>query len=104
MTDSSLLPPLPIDAATKDGKGKTWAGILAAICASYMMNWLSLHGVNFEVWKIPSELVKATIIGHLVGFFVWVTPKNFVGAIGDGLRFVHDAATQWWNALRYGKE
>lgn len=104
MTDSSLPQPLPIGAATKEGNGKAWVGALAALCATYSMNWLSLRGIDFKVLDISSELVKATIIGHLVWFFTWITPKNFVGAVRDGLRFVHDATASWWDALRYGKE
>jgi len=62
----------------KGGNAKIVSGILAAGLSSYLMNWFSLHGVDFEALGFPSEMVKASLIGTLTGLFVGLTPHNFV--------------------------
>lgn len=88
----------------KKGSGKTGAAIIAAGMASYFMTYCSLHGIDFEVIGIPSELVKATIVGHMAGFIVWFTPQNFVQEVKNGILFVRGAIKTWWIAARDGTE
>ena len=86
------------------GNSKTISSIFAAMVASYCMTQASLHGVNFETMGVSSEIVKSLLIGSLVGFFAWLTPKNIVGAIRDAILFVRDAIISWRQAATEGKE
>lgn len=71
MTDPTL-------SEKKTGFGKVGSSILAAAISGYVVNQFSLHGWDFAALGVPSEVVKASIEGTLVGFFVWATPQNFV--------------------------
>lgn len=52
--------------------------------SAFSMNWLSLHGVDFKVFGVPSEVVKATIESHLVLFFMWLSADHIVeSAVGS---------------------
>lgn len=85
----------------KSGWGKAVSGLLSGIATTYVMNLASLHGVNFELLGIPSEMVKAGIDGVLVSGFVWATPPHFVAAVKDAILFIKDALRQWreaWNS------
>ena len=86
------------------GYGKTGAAIISAFVASFIMTQLSLSGVNFEVMGVSSEIVKSLIIGHLVGFFTWLTPTSFVMAVRGGILFVRSAFKSWHDAATDGKE
>jgi len=86
------------------GYGKTGAAIISAFVASFIMTQLSLSGVNFEVMGISSEIVKSLIIGHLVGFFTWLTPTNFVMGVRSAILFVRSALKSWHDAATDGKE
>lgn len=63
------------------GFGKVGSSILAAALSGYIVNKFSLHGVDFTEFGVPSEVVKASIEGTLVGFFVWLTPQNFIDEV-----------------------
>lgn len=92
--------------ATEEGKlgfGKIAAGFLACGLSSYIMNQLSLHGVNFEEDIIPgvkvsSEIVKSSLEGTLVGFFIYLTPQHFVAFVSDVLIFTKQTLKTWQNA------
>ena len=62
---------------------KVIAGVVAAGCTSYFMNWCSLRGVDFEALGVSSELVKSTIIGSVSGTLVGLTPDSIVQDIID---------------------
>lgn len=66
---------------SRSGFGKVVSSILAAGLSGYIVNQLSLHGVDFAALGVSSEIVKASIEGTLVGFMVWLTPQNFVDEI-----------------------
>lgn len=76
----------------KRGLGKVGAAILSGIVTTYIMNKASLHGVDFTLLGIPSELVKSTIDGTIIGTLVGFTPAHFVAGILDGVVFVR---TSW---------
>lgn len=82
----------------KKGVGKLGAAFFAAFIGSYVMTQLSLRGVNFEVLGVSSELVKSTIVAHLVTFFVWLTPRNMVEWITEVIIFWKSAFKKWRNA------
>lgn len=90
--------------ANPPGNSKTFSAILAAVVSSYCMTKLSLNGVNFETMGVSSELVKSLLVGSLVGFFAWLTPRNFVGAVRDIILFVRDAFISWRKAAKEGQE
>lgn len=90
---------------TKSGTGfQIGASFLAAGIASYAMTQASLHGVNFEVLGVSSELVKATIIAHLVAFFTWASPKNVSDAIRGAIIFVKKTLRSWHDAWTNNEE
>lgn len=72
---------------SKSGFAKVGSSILAAGLSGYFVNWLSLHGVNFTEFGVSSEIVKASLEGTLVGFFVWMTPQNLVDEIVVFIKF-----------------
>lgn len=85
----------------KSGTGKFWAGVVAAGISSFIMNRLSLHGVNFEVSdgvisgvKLSSEFVKSSLEGGLTGFLVWITPSHIVAWIVDCKKSLKDYIQQ----------
>ena len=78
---------------------KIGASIIASWAASYAMTQLSLHGVDFTEAGINSEIVKSTIIGALVGFFTWLTPKHLVQSVTDAIIFCRNAIKEWRDAL-----
>lgn len=83
------------------GLGKVGSGIISGLLASYIMNQASLHGVDFQLLGISSELIKSSIEGLLVGVFVWMTPSHFAAAVTDGIVFIKATAKQWrdaWNS------
>ena len=99
------------DLGTSGGLGKVGTAILSAFLASLLMNWFSLHGVNFETLGFPSELVKSTLIGGFVGFFTWITPNHFVEGVIDFILFlrrakkqINDAANQPLDATSQGEK
>lgn len=96
--------PQEIDRRKPEGKGKTGAAILAAMCASYFMTQMSLKGVNFETLGVSSEVCKSIIIGTLTGIFAELTPKNFVDSVKEGILFIRAAAKSWRDAIVDGKE
>lgn len=72
----------------KQGSGKIWSGVVAAGLVSYGMNWLSLHGVNFELLGIDSEVVKSSIIASIAGGAIKLTPENIVQQIKCFIIFI----------------
>lgn len=78
----------------KIGHGKIVSGIIAGILTSYLMNQASLHGINFELLGVSSELVKSTIDGSLVGIIIGLTPSHFVAAICDAKVFIKTSFKQ----------
>lgn len=84
----------------KIGLGKIVSALVCGWCASYFMNQLSLHGVNFEMTdvipgvKVSSEVVKSTIEGALEATVVALTPQHFVAWTVDMIRWVRAAAKQ----------
>ena len=81
------------------GYGKVGASIVAAWVASYIMTQASLHGVDFSLLGVSSEIVKSTIIGVLSGFFTWLTPKAFVQSVTNAIVFGRQTIKQWHQAL-----
>jgi hypothetical protein len=73
--------------------------MVASWAASYAMTQLSLHGVDFAVVGIDSEMVKSTIVGGLVGALTWATPRNIVQSITDTILFCKEAIMEWKNAI-----
>ena len=80
---------------------KIVSGILAAATTSYFMNWCSLHGVDFKILGVDSEIVKSSLIGTLSGAFIGFTPQNFVQSVVSVIVFlrgswkkIEDAATE----------
>ena len=71
-----------------DGKSKVVAGIIAAGVTSYLMNWCSLHGVDFKVFGLDSELIKSSLVGTIAGTVIGFTPKNIVQDIVNIIIFV----------------
>lgn len=85
----------------KSGWGKVISGFISGILTTYLTNKASLHGVNFEVLGVSSEMVKAGIDGAIISVSVWATPSHFVAAVKDGILFVKYAWRQWreaWNS------
>lgn len=80
-----------MDKGSQGGNGKIVAGILAAGATSYIMNWFSLHGVNFEVFGVDSEIVKSSLIGTLAGVFVGLTPQHLVQNIVSFIYFIRQS-------------
>ena len=87
------------DSTNPSGYGKLGAAVAASWLASYAMTQMSLHGVNFTEFGVDSEIVKSTIIGGLVGFFTFLTPRNFVESITNTILFCKEAITEWKNAI-----
>lgn len=89
------------DVPAKSGVGisKVVAGIISAGLASYAMNWFSLHGVDFSIWKVNSEVVKSTIEGTLVGSLVGLTPHSFVQEVASIIIFCKSAWKTWRDAV-----
>lgn len=60
------------------GNGKTGVplllrvacGVVASGVSGWVLNWFSLHGVDFKVLGIDSEFVKSSIESTLTGLFV----------------------------------
>lgn len=87
----------------KSGWGKTCATAISVAIGSYSMNWLSLHGVNFEEdllpgLKIPSEVVKSGIEMAVSTAIFYATPSHFVASVKDGIIFVKQTMKTWKNA------
>lgn len=80
------------------GVGKIVAGILAAGVTSYIMNWCSLHGINFQTFGVDSEIVKSTLIGTIAGVFVGFTPAHLVQDIIDAILFIRSSYRKICNA------
>ena len=68
----------PTTSSSQTGNGKSGVplllrvacGVIASGFSSWVLNWCSLHGVDFKVFGINSELVKSTIDSTLTGVFV----------------------------------
>lgn len=78
----------------KTGLGKIGCSIISALLSSYLLNKASLHGVNFELLGVSSEVVKASIDGALTGILVGLTPTHFVASLCDAIVFVKSAFRQ----------
>ena len=78
------------------GFGKMGIGILSGFLSTFLMNQASLHGVDFTLAGVPSEVVKSGLDGALVGFFVMLTPQHFVAWTVDTVLFFKN----WWKQLR----
>lgn len=77
---------------------------MAAILASFLVNQLSLAGVNFETLGVSSEIVKSTIVGNLVVFFAWITPSNVAMGVRNAILFIRNTWQSWRSAAENGKE
>jgi hypothetical protein len=88
------------------GFGKVVGALIAGGVSSYVMNWFSLHGVNFEMSGIipgvtvSSEVVKSVINSTIEGAVVWLTPQHFIAAITDSIRWLRSAKKQITDAAR----
>lgn len=113
MTDSPL--PLPSFTSTtqqlaaaqgKIGFGKVFSALIVGWLSSYLMNQLSLHGVDFEVndvipgMKMSSEFVKSTFEGAIEAAAVLLTPAHFLAAIVDCIRWFKHAYKMISDALK----
>lgn len=95
------LPPQP---PADKPKSSVIQAMLAAILASFLVNQLSLAGVNFETLGVSSEIVKSTIVGNLVVFFAWVTPANIATGVRSTILFTRSTWLSWRSAAEDGKE
>jgi hypothetical protein len=93
MTDSS-------QTKSKGGIGKLAAAIISAGVASYIVNRLSLNGVDFTALGVSSEIVKASLVGTLVGFLTGLTPQHVVDEMATVIVFFKNAFKQLRNAWR----
>lgn len=84
----------------KPGFGKIGAGILSGFLTTFIMNYASLHGMDFTLAGIPSEVVKSGLDGALIGFFVGFTPQHVIAWTVDTIVFFKD----WWRQLRNAAE
>lgn len=88
------LPAVPTtnqDAAKEHGKrglGDIISCLVSSLSATYLMNYASLHGVDFKVLAIPSEVVKSTLEAGLITGIVWLTPQHIIAAMRDGIIWV----------------
>ena len=82
------------------GYGKVGASILASWVASYTMTQFSLHGVDFSILGVSSEVVKSTIVGTLAGFFTWLSPRHFIDSVTCAITFCREAVSEWHDALK----
>lgn len=89
MTDPTIQPPKP-----KIGMNRILAGVVAAWISSWFLTWCSLRGVDFKTFGIDSELVKSSITGSLVGFFI--APDTLFAGIRDFIIWLVD----WYKSLR----
>lgn len=94
MTDTGPSNQQIATAEGKAGHGKIVSGIIAGIITSYIMNQASLHGINFELLGISSEIVKSTIDGSLIGVIIGLTPSHFVAALCDMIIFFKTSIKQ----------
>lgn len=78
--------------------------MLAGILSSFLVNQLSLAGVNFETLGVSSEIVKSTIVGNLVVFFAWATPVNIAASVRNSILFTRSTWQSWRSAAEDGKE
>lgn len=90
MTDTSSLP--------KGGNGKLVTGFIATGISIYTMNYFSLHGINFQLMGVDSEIVKASIIALVTTFLTWLTPQHVVDKITAAIVFLKRAKQQINNA------
>lgn len=88
----------PVTPAPQGGGFSIGASFLAAGVTSYLMTQASLHGVNFEVFGVSSEVVKATIIAHLVAFFTWASPANVSATVRGAIVYVKTTLRSWHDA------
>lgn len=111
MSDTSAIPTVNQQIAQDQGKigfGKIASAFLAAGIASYIMNQLSLHGVNFETdnlipgVKVSSEVVKSSLEGFLSATIVGFTPSHFVAFVKDAIIFVKQTLRTWHEAWTGG--
>lgn len=104
MTDTSLVNTARIKEVKPAIRSSISQAMFAAIISSYVMTRLSLAGVDFTTLGMDSELVKATIVGQLVVFFAWATPKNVVSFIRASILFVRNSYVSLRQAAVEGKE
>ena len=76
------------------GFSKLVACIIASGCASYAMNWFSLHGVDFSQMGMDSEFVKSTIVGAVTGFLAGITPNSVLATITNAITWFRTARTE----------
>jgi hypothetical protein len=80
-------------------KSKTIGLAVISAAATFALNYASLHGVDFQTIGIPSELVKAAIVGHLISFYDWVTPDNLVDAVVQSILWIRESCAKIRGAL-----
>lgn len=86
----------------KVGMNRILAGVIAAGMSSWLLTWCSLHGVDFKTFGVDSELIKSSITGSLVGFFI--APDSCLNSIRDFLIWCYDWARSLRTAATEGKE
>lgn len=82
----------------KPGFGKIVAGVFSGFLTTFIMNQASLHGVDFTVDGVPSEVVKSGLDGALIGLFITATPSHFVASVADAIVFVKQSLRSWKEA------
>lgn len=101
MSDTNIMSTTNQQKAKDQGKfgfGRIGAGILSGAISTFIVNQFSLHGVDFKLLGIPSEVVKSCIDGTLVGFFIGLTPDHFVAFVRDVIIFVKQSLRSWRDA------
>ena len=82
------------------GFGKMGIGILSGFFTTFLMNQASLHGIDFTVYGVSSEVVKSGLDGAIIGSLVYLTPAHFVAAITDVIIFTKQTLRSWGAAWR----
>lgn len=85
----------------KRGLGKMGSAFISVILATYIINQASLHGVDFTLLGIPSEMIKSSLEALIATFIVWATPSHFVASIVDAIIFLKTSfrqIRQAWNS------
>lgn len=67
---------------------------VASSASAFILTWCSMHGIDFQVWKIDSEVVKANITGILTG--VATAPECIPLGIAALILFLRKA----WRTIR----
>lgn len=90
------------------GTGKWWAGFASAFLATWLVAHLEKdYGVDFkqmEVYGLNAIILKSSLEGTFVSFFVWVTPAHLVDFVTQTILFIKNAFKKWRDACNSNQE